>query len=148
MARQLRGKNYRDYPITWSDVERFAALYEISDNGCWHWHGATNKGYGQFWIRGFTSQAAHRFAFFLATREIPRCLDHLCRNTACVNPKHLESVDIWTNTQRGTSPVAHNSKKTHCAHGHEFTPENTGYRRGWRECKTCKDLRKAKANAD
>lgn len=33
---------------------------------------------------------------------------------------------------------AHNSRKTHCIHGHEFSPENTRLTaRGARECKAC-----------
>jgi len=30
-----------------------------------------------------------------------------------------------------------NARKTHCAHGHEFTPENTWVHHGKRHCRTC-----------
>ena len=35
--------------------------------------------------------------------------------------------------------VASKQPQTHCIHGHEYTPENTGYRPdfGWRYCKVC-----------
>lgn len=37
------------------------------------------------------------------------------------------------------------ARKTHCVHGHEFTPENTYVRRGiWRECRTCISARRQK----
>jgi len=34
----------------------------------------------------------------------------------------------------------HNSKKTHCPHGHEYTPENTRMDRGSRACKMCQRI--------
>ncbi|WP_353848602.1 HNH endonuclease signature motif containing protein [Cellulomonas sp.] len=52
-------------------------------------------------------------------------LDHLCRVRECVNPLHLELVTQRENILRGESPAAHHARKTHCDHGHEFTPENT-----------------------
>jgi hypothetical protein len=34
------------------------------------------------------------------------------------------------------------SVTTHCARGHEYTPENTLIRaEGWRNCRTCRDER-------
>jgi hypothetical protein len=34
---------------------------------------------------------------------------------------------------------------THCGFGHEYTPENTGYaKEGYRICRTCKNIRKAR----
>jgi len=32
----------------------------------------------------------------------------------------------------------HNTEKTHCKHGHEFTPENTCTKRGFRQCRACR----------
>lgn len=34
--------------------------------------------------------------------------------------------------------VHHMSRRTHCKHGHEFTPENTYLRNGTRYCRTCR----------
>lgn len=65
-------------------------------------------------------------------------LDHLCRNRLCVNPEHLEVVSRGENVLRGVGVTAENKRKTHCAHGHEFTTENT-YRYGnKRHCRTCR----------
>lgn len=42
----------------------------------------------------------------------------------------------------------HNARKTHCIHGHEFTPENTGANTGNnRSCKTCTSIRSKKRYA-
>lgn len=42
------------------------------------------------------------------------------------------------NVMRSDTPAAVNAAKTHCKHGHEFTPENTRLDRGgYRCCRTC-----------
>lgn len=38
---------------------------------------------------------------------------------------------------KGTSRNNLNSRKTHCIHGHKFTPSNTYKSKGKRWCKTC-----------
>lgn len=83
---------------------------------------------------------AHRFSYIIHKGEIPPKLviDHLCRNTLCVNPDHLEAVTHKENLLRGIGPTSINAKKTHCIHGHEYTPQNTDYKpNGTRRCKTC-----------
>ncbi len=72
-------------------------------------------------------------------------VDHLCRNRACGNPAHMELVSPGENVLRGEGPTAINARKTHCIHGHEYTPENTYHRReGWRGCRTCRREAKRK----
>jgi hypothetical protein len=84
---------------------------------------------------------AHRVTYALVKGPIPAGLqlDHLCRNTSCVNPNHLEAVTTRENTMRSTGLSALNAKKTHCLRGHEFTPENTYVKRGdgARVCRQC-----------
>lgn len=125
----------------WERVDR------LSDNECWVWTGARNRaGYGRLpaprpETGDWTSRYAHRISYEIHRGEIPDglVLDHLCRNPPCVNPAHLEVVTPGENTLRGESPWAINSRKTHCVHGHEYTPENTYVKpTGWRECRTCK----------
>lgn len=121
-------------------LDRFAANIKLSD-GCWEWIGTKrNKGYGSFYIHGTFYVQAHRFCYELLSGPIPAglTLDHLCRNTSCVNPDHLEPVTNRENTLRGFNPCAMNARKTRCKNGHEFTQENIfrNYR-GGRGCVTC-----------
>jgi hypothetical protein len=108
--------------------------------GCIVWTGVLRNGYGVIssgnrWLR------AHRVAYELLVGPIPDglVLDHLCRNTRCINPHHLEPVTVRENTLR--SPIALsaiNARKTHCPAGHEYSPENTYLRaNGHRACRAC-----------
>lgn len=113
--------------------------------GCWLWTASfrNEQGYGQFGVSGRTV-VAHRMSYELMVGPIPDglVLDHLCRVRRCVNPAHLRPV---TDRENILAPGALGitkamAEKTHCANGHEFTPENTA-RQGpdgrYRRCKTC-----------
>lgn len=127
---------------------------------CWIWTGTTLRDYGQFWLNN-TTKRAHRVSYEEIIGPIPDGLelDHLCRNPLCVNPLHLEAVTTSENNLRGNSPalVSERNKKrhaerTHCAHGHELTFENTylrkadGYVR--RDCKECGRLKMRRRRAN
>ena len=133
-------------------VQHFWGRVEMSGDmrKCWRWVGGTRSSdggktfYGQFWD-GVTTTGAHRYALELF-RDIdyPRnrfySIDHLCRNTLCVNPTHLEFVHHKENVRRGISPAAENARRTHCVRGHALTPDNLyrhGGRWGGRRCKVC-----------
>ena len=129
-------------------LERFWKYVPAADTslGCWNWTGSCDgHGYGQFCILQSDGKwrpiRAHRFMMEVITRcQIPEgfVVDHLCRNTKCVNPAHLESVSKRTNTLRGIGPSAKRGNRTQCDHGHEFTPENTIIVTA-RHCRTCKN---------
>ncbi len=71
---------------------------------CWEWTAArAGGGYGRFYLDGHLVQA-HRFAYEVERGPVPDglVLDHLCRNTACVRPDHLEAVEHGENLRRGT----------------------------------------------
>lgn len=108
-------------------------------NGCWEWQLQLVGRYGRF-KRSGQSICAHRFCYELFKGKIPAGmkLDHLCKNTACLNPDHLEVVTSRENTLRGSGPTAQNARKTHCSRGHELNEKNTyrGYRNK-RYCRIC-----------
>jgi hypothetical protein len=80
--------------------------------------------------------------------EIPEGLelDHLCRNTLCVNPDHLEPVTHAENIQRGH---AARGPVTHCRRRHEMTAENSYFdgRTGKRYCRSCQRIWWARRDA-
>lgn len=115
---------------------------------CWEWLGHKRDGYGRLRV-GDRLVPAYRLTYELLVGPIPEGLepDHLCRNTGCVNPSHLEPVPHVINVRRGRAG-AHMKARTHCPWDHEYTPENTYVYRGLRSCRTCgsyagKKLRKA-----
>jgi hypothetical protein len=115
---------------------------------CWNWLKPLKpEGYGHFWFEG-RSEKAHRVSYRIFNGEIADELtvDHLCRNTSCVNPDHLELVSRVENAMRGTGACAKNAKKTHCLRGHELTGSNLlnqrKNRNSSRECRKCHNLRK------
>jgi len=74
------------------------------DGECWRWIGTrTPKGYGQMHATKGQRVYAHRWAYerFVGPIAAALVIDHLCRNTSCVNPAHLEAVAHRTNIIRG-----------------------------------------------
>ena len=137
--------------------DRFWSKVKKTD-GCWLWQGAVNaRGYGWFYIgqhRQGTRRAfeAHRFAYQVLVGSVPpgKELDHLCRNSLCVKPEHLEPVTHRENILRGESPFAINSRKEYCHRGHRLEGENLilqykpdGYIE--RRCRTCTRAKKRRA---
>lgn len=122
--------------------ERFWEKVEVT-GFCWNWTGTLSSGYGRFTIAPRPEQkaiGAHRFAYMLLVGPIPQGLhlDHLCRNTRCVNPDHLEPVTPRVNNLRSFSTSAKRARMTHCKNGHEFTESNTRVDKiGRRSCKQC-----------
>ena len=111
-------------PLT--TVEIIAKRFVTDDNGCWNWIGAIDPcGYGRFYIHK-RSRLAHRLMWELVGKTLDPLmqLDHLCRNKACVNPKHLEQVTARINIMRSECNSAKNARKTHCGKGHPLSGSN------------------------
>lgn len=125
-----------------NELERFQSKYKPLQNGCWEWKAAKGVGgYGRFSYKG-RGECAHRASYMIYVGEIAEgmTIDHLCKNTSCVNPKHLEVTTQHENCIiRGSSPAAVNATKTHCKRGHEFDYENTyTYLSRGRQKRTCR----------
>lgn len=114
---------------------------------CWPYQEArthTRGGYGIIRVDGKTCRA-HRVMYELLVGKIPDGLhlDHLCGNTACINPAHLEPVTCKENLRRSKKTWASiNAAKTECPKGHPYTPENSQLdKNGHRCCKECGRIR-------
>lgn len=116
---------------------------------CWLWTAYKLKaGYGRIRIDG-KNISAHRWAYESMIAPIPEGLtiDHLCRNTSCVNPEHMEVVTLQENLNRAKpwlkaikESVATRLNKSLCPKGHKYDAENTYVRpdRQSRDCKECR----------
>jgi hypothetical protein len=125
----------------------FWAKVEKTDD-CWNWTGAKSgsptKGYYGMFGLSPTVKLAHRVSYETTIGPVPvgLQLDHLCRNTLCVNPAHLEPVTAAENVRRAAAFV------TRCPHGHAYDEQNTWIDgRGRRNCKKCRAFRKRRWRA-
>lgn len=124
---------------------------------CWRWDRNTNRGgYGVINIKAadgsWTPQLTHRVAYTMLVGPIPDDLevDHLCRNRACWNPKHLEPVTHQVNVVRGIAPTKSGAWQraiTHCPANHPYNQANTRVANGRRHCRAC-DRERSRRNRD
>lgn len=117
---------------------------ELRDTGylsdCWQWTGAVqSSGYGSIGIGNRRTALVHRLTYTFAIGPIPNGMqiDHLCRNTLCCNPDHLEPVTNKVNSERSARAT-----KTHCVHGHPLAAPNLILKRHpsghmMRNCRVC-----------
>ena len=117
-------------------LDRYAVVDHGFETPCWDWAGGFVNGYGRLHpckSRPHHSQA-HRFFYEHHVGPIPAGLqlDHLCRNTRCVNPAHLEAVTQEENIRRQYAA------QTHCRRGHPRTPANIVLNGGVGRCRICR----------
>ena len=126
-------------------LERIDALYDKpSEDECWNYTGYLQpNGYGSAYAGKIDGKykriGTHRAMYELHVGQIPLDLtiDHLCRNPACGNPKHLRILTVYENASDNGFAT-----RTHCPQGHEFTDENTHYCKQThgglrRQCRVC-----------
>lgn len=128
--------------VDWGLQRRTLEKVLVGDD-CWLWQAShQSQGYAQIYakVNGQDSMLlAHRVMYEMLVGPIPDGLviDHLCRNHGCLNPSHMEPVTSGENTRRGEAGI-NNTRKTHCPHGHEYTPENILLSQGRRNCRACR----------
>lgn len=123
-------------PISRTPRDRLEEKFIVDEQSGGNWTAQIDRhGYGRFNLRPRTT-SAHRAAWLIYRGEIPEGteIDHLCRNTRCVNPDHLEPVAPQVNVERSIgTPQA-----SHCKRGHERTDENSFINGlGFKVCRTC-----------
>lgn len=97
---------------SWSGKKRNQEPEYIIDKktGCWVWQGSKvysgpkRVPYGRKTYRG-TKVMAHRYYWEVDNGPIAEGteIDHLCTNTLCVNPNHLDIVNHTKNVRRGNN---------------------------------------------
>jgi len=134
--------------------QRFFDKVHKTEN-CWIWTGAKTsyrrkrviagptQGYGVISINNRPFYV-HRASWLMHKGPLISGLviDHLCENSLCVNPDHLQQVTNHENTLRSPKHSKYTSYryyKTHCKNGHERPIENRS-----KQCPTCYQNRLAK----
>jgi HNH endonuclease len=104
----------------------------------------TGKGYGMMrLIPSGKKYLVHRLVWEAFNGPVPEGLelDHLCRNSLCWWPDHLEPVTHAENIRRGDAPAvarAYWKNKTHCPSGHPYSGDNLYVTpQGERKCRVC-----------
>jgi hypothetical protein len=137
------------------DLEKIKERFDskvLKTESCWIWQASKNdRNYGMFWLNGRYVRA-HRISYMMHYGNLEKnfVIDHLCRNTLCVNPKHLEQVTQKENVRRGLSGKINNrqKEKKHCPRGHEYSRVTKD---GHRLCGTCRSkqaMRSRKSRLD
>lgn len=131
-----------------TDEERrrlFRRIVVDTVTGCWNWIGnKIPKGYGTCTFRG-RHEYVHRVLFAERNGPLPRGrkatalaqIDHVCKNTSCCNPDHMELVTRRENILRSGGFAGVNFNKTHCIRGHLLPERQPGK---YRQCKQCKKI--------
>jgi hypothetical protein len=162
------------------DPARLGSVIDLSvavDHGysspCWIWTGYRDRdGYGVVCRGGINKLRIHRISHIAHVGPIPAgmVIDHLCAQTSCWNPDHLEAVTSSENSRRmverhpefadalrSMRPERTNfppeqrrpGLRTHCKRGHEFNRENTVMQHGgkWQSCRICRRERQRERRA-
>jgi hypothetical protein len=108
---------------------------------CWVWTGCLNsRNYGCVSVGNKSIKLTHRVSYVIHKGDIPDGyhVDHLCFNTRCCNPLHLDAVTPKVNAERSRPAT-----KSHCVNGHPLAGENLVIKRRGngmyqRDCRVCR----------
>ncbi len=114
---------------------------------CDEWAGnLNNRGYGVIYVGG-KQMLAHRMIWMQDHGHLDRWtfVCHKCDNPHCIRIEHLFAGTPADNMRDKSAKGRHaNQQKTHCPHGHAYTPENTKViASGSRWCRECGRIRTA-----
>ena len=92
--------------VSYGSTEARYQRYTNRSSECWVWTGTTNNGYGRLWD-GQRTVLAHRWAYMTYVGPIPKGwqIDHLCKETLCARPSHLEAVPAAENLARRSGNI-------------------------------------------
>lgn len=131
----MRETSDEQYNAKW--VERIMARCVPNERGCWIYQGykhrssrgaAGQPGYGGTSYRGKAVRIHRKMLEIKLGRSLPVEIQacHECDNPPCCNPDHLyPGTNQQNHIDGGKRGRMSGQSKTHCKHGHEFTPENT-----------------------
>lgn len=139
-----KGPKFSDPEAYAHALAKMIKRVKVDANGCWLWQGfIAPNGYGMTGFRT-TGARAHRLMYTIVKGPPPTGHDicHTCDVRHCINPQHLWAGTRKQNVEDMTAKRRHyNTLKTHCARGHEYTPENTWHYQGTRRCRQCEAMK-------
>lgn len=113
------------------------------DTGCWRGpESRSGNDYRSVYLGGGRKnpkhEYVHRLVYKVLRGEIPDGFDlhHVCRNTWCCNPDHLETLSRKDHNHLNPL-IIDQIKRTHCPLGHPYNSETIRMRQGHRSCKPC-----------
>lgn len=139
---------------TWKPVDEFDGAYEVSDVG--QVRNATTglvlavqtDVYGRPWValwqdnKMYGRRVSRLMGIAFLPEPQPGQTD-VCHNDGDAANNVVANLRWDTHKENLRDRIRHgtnfngNSRKTHCKHGHEFTPENTVPNGNGRKCRTC-----------
>ena len=154
----------------WKAIPGYEGSYEVSDDGQVRSVEKTRRiGKGEGYLRHYPARLRSLHIDKAGYMRVSLKINGVTRNhlvhhlvlEAFVSPRpaglecrhlngkpadnHLENLQWGTSSENKFDIVQHGNhrgaSKTHCKHGHEFTPENTMARGSGRQCRTCNNKR-------
>ena len=129
-----------DCDVDSTELARFwARVDRKGDNDCWEIQSKSCGTHITVQIGG-KSVSASRLSYELHHGPIPkgRRAGHMCRNSRCVNPRHLKAITQKEVVNRQPTNVWKQRRAvTHCPQGHEYSEDNIYWSASSRLCKIC-----------